>query len=122
MSTSDTKFAGSIPAIYEQCLGPLLFAPYAEDLAERLTVLRPQRVLETAAGTGIVTRALARAMPDAEITATDLNQAMLDHAQTELNAPNVTWHQADALSLPFENASFDAVVCQFGVMFFPDKV
>ncbi|MBD2748702.1 methyltransferase domain-containing protein [Microvirga sp. BT688] len=123
MSATDAVFKGSIPALYEQYLGPLKFEPFAEDLAERLTDLTRGHILETAAGTGIVTRALAKTLPpQVEITATDLNQAMLDHAQSRLRAPNVRWLQADAQALPFDNGSFDAVVCQFGVMFFPDKL
>jgi len=123
MSVTDVAFAGSIPALYEQHLGPLLFVPYAEDMAERVRGTSPRRVLETAAGTGIVTRAMAKALPpDTEILATDLNQAMLDLAATKLQAPNVRWQQTDAQTLPFQDASFDAVVCQFGAMFFPDKV
>ena len=122
MSATDAAFAGSIPALYEQYLGSLLFQPYAEVMAARLNDLTQGRVLETAAGTGIVTRALAKALPrDVEIVATDLNQAMLDLASGKLQAPNVRWQQADAQALPFDDASFDAVVCQFGVMFFPDK-
>ena len=122
MSATDAAFAGSIPALYEQYLGSLLFQPYAEVMASRLDGLTQGRVLETAAGTGIVTRALAKALPrDVEIVATDLNQAMLDLASGKLQAPNVRWQQADAQALPFDDASFDAVVCQFGVMFFPDK-
>jgi ubiquinone/menaquinone biosynthesis C-methylase UbiE len=122
MSATDAAFAGSIPALYEQYLGSLLFQPYAEVMAMRLDGLTQGRVLETAAGTGIVTRALAKALPrDVEIVATDLNQAMLDLASGKLQAPNVRWQQADAQALPFDDASFDAVVCQFGVMFFPDK-
>ncbi|MGF9758356.1 methyltransferase domain-containing protein [Microvirga sp. 0TCS3.31] len=123
MSATDAAFKGSIPAVYEQYLGPLLFEPFARDLAGRLTGITQGRILETAAGTGIVTCAMAKILPgDVEITATDLNQAMLDHAQSRLQAPNVRWLQADAQTLPFEDASFDAVVCQFGVMFFPDKL
>ena len=122
MSATDAAFAGSIPALYEQYLGSLLFQPYAEVMASRLNDLTQGRVLETAAGTGIVTRALAKALPrEVEIVATDLNQAMLDLASGKLQAPNVRWQQADAQALPFDDASFDAVVCQFGVMFFPDK-
>jgi ubiquinone/menaquinone biosynthesis C-methylase UbiE len=122
MSATDATFAGSIPATYEQYLGPLLFEPYAEDLAERCRDLRG-RILETAAGTGIATRALAQSLPPSvEIIATDLNQAMLDLAATRLRAPNVRWQQADAQAPPFEDAAFDAVVCQFGVMFLPDKL
>jgi len=121
MTEADDVFAGSIPALYDRHLGPLLFEPYAIDLARRLAGFEG-RLLETATGTGVVTRALVHTLPSSvAITATDLNQPMLDHAARNLGAPHVTWRQADALSLPFENTSFDAVVCQFGVMFFPDK-
>ncbi|HEX4571191.1 MAG TPA: methyltransferase domain-containing protein [Dongiaceae bacterium] len=119
---TDRQFAGSIPALYDRFMGPMLFQPYAEDLAARATALSPHRVLEVAAGTGIVTRALAAALPGAAITATDLNQAMLDYAATVLNAPHVTFRQADGQKLPFEAGSFDLVACQFGIMFFPDRV
>jgi ubiquinone/menaquinone biosynthesis C-methylase UbiE len=123
MSATDAVFKGSIPTLYEQYLGPLKFEPFAQDLAGRLTDITQGRILETAAGTGIVTRALAKTLPpQVEITATDLNQAMLDLAQTKLQATNVKWQQANAQSLPFESSSFDAVVCQFGVMFFPDRL
>ncbi len=118
---SDERFVGSIPALYDRHLGPWLFAPYAADLARRLAALAPARVLETAAGTGIVTRALAEALPDGAIVATDLNEPMLAHAAAQSGAAHVTWRQADAQSLPFDDGAFDAVVCQFGVMFFPDK-
>jgi ubiquinone/menaquinone biosynthesis C-methylase UbiE len=123
MADSDKIFAGSIPALYDRYLGPLIFEPYAADLAERLSDLRDGQILETAAGTGVVTRALARRLPEGvRIVATDLNQPMLDHAATLLPSPRVIWRQADALALPFEAGSFDAVVCQFGVMFFPDRL
>lgn len=122
MKDSDRAFSGSIPALYDRYLGPLIFEAYAADLARRVAGLGGGSVLETAAGTGIVTAALLGALPStARVVATDLNQAMLDHAATKVGAPNVTWRQADALSLPFEDRSFDAVVCQFGVMFFPDR-
>jgi ubiquinone/menaquinone biosynthesis C-methylase UbiE len=123
MASKDAAFTGSIPALYDRHLGGLLFQPYAEDLARRLVDLRTGSVLETAAGTGIVTQALARTLPDAvAITATDLNQPMVDFASAKPGMARVTWRQADALQLPFTDASFDAVVCQFGVMFFPDRV
>jgi ubiquinone/menaquinone biosynthesis C-methylase UbiE len=123
MGATDAAFAGSIPAIYEQYMGPMFFEPYAEDMAERLRDVGQGRILETAAGTGIVTRALVRSLPpEVEIVATDLNQAMLDLASRRLQAPNVKWQQVDAQKLPFEDASFDVIVCQFGVMFFPDKL
>jgi ubiquinone/menaquinone biosynthesis C-methylase UbiE len=122
MASVDVRFSGSVPANYERYLVPLLFRPYAELLAKRAAEFAPRSILETAAGTGVVTDALARALPDAEIVATDLNQAMLDVAATRVDAPNVTYREADALDLPFEDGSFDLVACQFGVMFYPDKV
>ena len=122
MASSDSAFAGSIPAIYDRCLGPMLFQPYARDLAERAAAIRPERVLETAAGTGIVTAALAEALPGAHIVATDLNPAMIDVAAERIASPRVSFQAVDAQSLPFPEESFDLVVCQFGVMFFPDRV
>ena len=122
MTGGDTQFTGPVPALYDRCLGPLLFVPYARDLAARAAALRPGRVLEIAAGTGIVTEALAAALPDAEIVATDLNQAMLDVAATRGLPARVTFRTADAQDLPFAAGSFDLVVCQFGIMFFPDRV
>ena len=122
MPSVDTKFAGSIPGLYDRYLGPLLFQPYAEEVTRRAAALRPRRILEIAAGTGIVTDAMARSMPDAEIVATDLNPAMLDVARGRVARANVRFQDADALDLPFDDGSFDAVVCQFGVMFYPDKV
>jgi ubiquinone/menaquinone biosynthesis C-methylase UbiE len=120
---SDSEFAGSIPEIYDRYLGPLIFEPYAADLGKRVATLHPKRVLETAAGTGIVTRELARELGrDAALLATDLNQAMLDVAKSKLAGANVEFRQADALALGFESDMFDAVICQFGAMFFPDKV
>ena len=124
MVATDKVFAGSIPEIYDRFLVPLIFEPYALDLAQRLADAQPQQVLETAAGTGVLTRAMAAQLaPDACIVATDLNQPMLNlAAAAQPSGLQITWRQADALALPFEDRSFDAVVCQFGVMFFPDKV
>jgi len=120
--SSDKVFAGSIPKLYDTYLVPLLFEPYAADLANRLSSRPPSRVLEIAAGTGAVTRALAAALPESvSIVATDLNQAMLDRAAAVGTERVVEWQQADAMQLPFPDESFDAVVCQFGVMFFPEK-
>jgi SAM-dependent methyltransferase len=119
---TDKVFAGSIPKLYETYLVPLIFEPYAADLVVRLRARRLSRVLEIAAGTGIVTRAMALALPDScAIVATDLNQAMLDQASAVGTKRAVEWRQADAMRLPFDDATFDAVVCQFGVMFFPEK-
>ena len=119
---SDKNFGGSIAKFYDEYIVPLIFEPYAEDLARRLATRRLARVLEIAAGTGVVTRRLASLLPeDVSIVATDLNQPMLDLASEVGTARRVEWRQADAMQLPFEDGSFDAVVCQFGVMFFPDK-
>lgn len=119
---ADRRFTGSIPELYDTWLVPLIFEPYAADLAERVRALEPKRVLELAAGTGVATRALAAALPPGTaIVATDLNQTMLDRAASIGTSRPVEWRQADAQALPFGNASFDAVVCQFGVMFFPDR-
>jgi SAM-dependent methyltransferase len=119
----DTAFTGAVAELYDRLLGPMIFEPYAADLAVRVAALAPARVLETAAGTGVATRALARALPaQAALVATDLNQAMLDRAAAVGAGRTVGWRQADATDLPFGDASFDAVACQFGAMFFPDKV
>jgi len=119
---TDKVFAGSIPKLYETYLVPLIFEPYAGDLADRLRSRPISRLLEIAAGTGVVTRALASALPQSvSIVATDLNQAMLDHASAVGTKRPVEWRQADAMQLPFRDGTFDAVVCQFGVMFFPEK-
>jgi ubiquinone/menaquinone biosynthesis C-methylase UbiE len=124
MEAADKVFAGSIPEIYERFLVPLLFDSYALDLAHRLAKNEPRDVLETAAGTGVLTRAVASRVPaNARIVATDLNQSMLDHASTRFSQKDrVEWRQADALALPFPDQNFDVVACQFGVMFFPDKL
>ncbi|WP_210505688.1 class I SAM-dependent methyltransferase [Naasia sp. SYSU D00057] len=122
MASSDSAFAGSIPAVYERELGPMLFEPYAQALAERVDGLRDGALLETAAGTGIVTAALARTLPpEVAITATDLNPAMLAVATAKPGMERVVWQPADALALPFGDAEFDVLVCSFGVMFFPDR-
>ena len=124
MSAEDKVFAGSIPEIYDTYLVPLIFEAYAEDLARRVIAGSSGAVLETAAGSGVVTRALAaRLAGDARYTVTDLNQPMLDRAASMQGADaRITWQQADALDLPFDDGSFDTVACQFGVMFFPDRV
>lgn len=120
---SDAVFTGTVAELYERHLVPLLFEPYADDLAGRVAALEPSRVLELAAGTGVATRALTRALPArVALVATDLNQAMLDRAALVGTRRPVTWEQADALHLPFDDETFDVVACQFGAMFFPDKV
>ena len=123
MLETDKVFAGSIPENYDRYMVPLIFEAFAADLVRRAASLSPSAVLETAAGTGVVTRALApKLAPGARYVATDLNQPMLDYAASRqgLDSP-VVWRQADALALPFEDAAFDVVCCQFGAMFFPDR-
>ena len=127
-SAADARFVDSVPEMYDRHLGPLLFEQYARDLATRLAASKPPmaRVLEIAAGTGIVTEQLARQLPqETTIVATDLNPPMLAVAQRRLrdetSPSRIEWREADATNLPFPDQAFDAVVCQFGVMFFPDK-
>jgi len=121
-SESDTRFSGSIPKLYEEYLVPMIFAPYAADLATRLGTRRVTNLLEIAAGTGALTRELAAVLPDSvSIVATDLNQPMLDLASSIGTKRPVEWRHADAMRLPFPDRAFDAVVCQFGVMFFPER-
>jgi ubiquinone/menaquinone biosynthesis C-methylase UbiE len=123
MAGETSGYVGNIPQHYDQNLGPLLFTDYAADLARRVATLNPRQVLETAAGTGIVTRALRDVLPaKATLTATDLNIPMLEIAATKFRLGEaIEFRPADATALPFDDASFDAIVCQFGVMFFPDK-
>ncbi|WP_020591394.1 class I SAM-dependent methyltransferase [Kiloniella laminariae] len=125
MSESDKIFTGSIPEFYDSYLVPLIFEDYARDLAERVVGLHPAAVLETAAGSGVVPRVLAPQLgADVRYVVSDLNQPMLDHAAKKQGPHDcaLEWQQADALDLPFADASFDVVLCQFGVMFFPDRV
>src|ERR1700680_2814653 len=124
MVATDKLFAGSIPETYDRFLVPLFFEFYARDRAARLARREPQDVLEMAAGTGVLTRAIAaRLQPHVRIVATDLNQPMLDHAAARQRGDcRIGWRQADALALPFADQRFDVAACQFGVMFFPDKV
>ena len=118
----DSAFAGSMAKVYDSLLVPLIFEPYAGGLVQELGSRSPSSVLEVAAGTGVVTRVLAATLPaSAAIVATDLNQGMLDQAAAVGTARPVEWRLADAMRLPFPDAAFDAVVCQFGAMFFPDK-
>jgi ubiquinone/menaquinone biosynthesis C-methylase UbiE len=123
MSAGDKVFAGSIPENYDRYMVPLIFECYARDIARRAAALSPKAVLETASGSGVVTRALAPGLsPDASYIVTDLNQPMLDYAATRQKQDSrIAWRKADAQSLPFEDAAFDLVCCQFGVMFFPDR-
>jgi ubiquinone/menaquinone biosynthesis C-methylase UbiE len=124
MVATDKLFAGAIPDIYDRLLVPLIFEGYAGDLAERVAGFDPHDLLEIAAGTGAVTRAMAaRLGPEVRITASDLNQPMLDLAMArQKDDGRIAWRQADAMTLPFGSEAFDTVVCQFGVMFFPDRI
>jgi ubiquinone/menaquinone biosynthesis C-methylase UbiE len=123
MSETDKVFAGSIPENYDRHMVPLIFDSYARDIAQRVAALSPKAVLETAAGSGVVTRAVAPVLSaDASYVVTDLNQPMLDYAKAKQGAHSrIRWQKADALALPFEDAAFDLVCCQFGAMFFPDR-
>jgi len=124
MSSTDKVFAGSIPKIYDGYLVPLIFSHYAADIARRVAALAPSTLLETAAGTGAVTRAVAAALPAGiRYVATDLNEPMLAvAAQHQSEDERMSWRQADATALPFDDAAFDVVCCQFGAMFFPDRI
>lgn len=124
MTGSISTFAGDVPANYDRYLVPMIFVPYAEDVAQRVRQLDPKSVLEIAAGTGVVTRAMAAALGmDVRITVTDLSQPMLDTAMARQGEDDrISWKQADGQDLPFGDGLFDVVVCQFGAMFFPDKV
>jgi len=123
MSDRAADFTGSIPAFYDHGLGPIFFAEFGDDIARRVVASAPKRVLEIAAGTGIVTRQLRDLLPrEAQLMATDLNPPMLEVARGKFHPDEtVEFQPADATALPFPDASFDAVVCQFGVMFFPDR-
>ncbi|MEO6503362.1 MAG: class I SAM-dependent methyltransferase [Jatrophihabitantaceae bacterium] len=116
---TDSQWVATMPEVYDTRLGPALFAPFASPVAAAAARLAPRRVLELAAGTGILTAELLRALPDAAVTATDLNPAMVSWAAGRVPGP--TWLAADAQRLDLPDAAYDLVVCQFGVMFFPDK-
>ncbi len=124
MAEAYAAFTGSIPENYDRHLGPVIFVPYAEDLARRVaSELKTGSLLEIACGTGILTERLDAALPaGVRITATDLNEPMLAYARKRLGERSrVAWRQADAMALPFGSERFDAVACQFGLMFVPDK-
>jgi SAM-dependent methyltransferase len=115
----DRLWVGSMPEAYDRWLAPSVFRPFAQELARRAARLAPRKALELAAGTGVLTTELLTALPAADVTATDLNTAMVEFGSRQ--APGAEWRQADALDLPFGDGEFDLVACQFGVMFFPDK-
>jgi ubiquinone/menaquinone biosynthesis C-methylase UbiE len=115
-------FKHSTPELYDRYMGPLLFTPYAELVAKRVALLQPDTILETAAGTGIATRAVKEALPEAEIVATDINPAVAEFAAQHFQSRRVTFQAADAQQLPFADESFDLVLCLFGIMFVPDKI
>lgn len=120
----NAKFQGSIPELYDKHLGPVIFEPYADDLARRASHFEVQgAVLEIACGTGILTRSLHRGLPKpTRLVASDLNQAMIDCAKAKLpDSKSIEWRQADAGALPFDSGAFDTIICQFGFMFVPDK-
>ncbi len=123
MSEQDKNFSGSIPDIYDDVLVPLIFQHYAQDMARRVASVMPESVLETAAGSGVVTRALAPLLPSVtRYVVTDLNPPMLSRAQRQQpDADRIEWAQADAMALPYGDDTFDVVCCQFGMMFLPDK-
>ena len=116
-----TAFTGTIPANYENYLGPFLFEPYALDIVSRLPDKKYNDILEIACGTGRVTNYLVESVEHDTITATDLNPDMIDVAKEMVKDKNILWKQADAMALPFADRSFDLVIMQFGLMFFPDK-
>jgi len=124
MTDDHSAFVGAIPANYDEYLGPLIFEVYAKELARRVVVPEGGLVLETAAGTGLATREIRKAIdPSVRIIATDLNSDMLELAKTKFDdSDNVEFQTANAQELPFDDGTFDAIVCQFSVMFFPDKL
>jgi len=120
--SSITEFAGTVPQNYDRYLGPLFFEPYALDLVERLKSRHFERILELASGTGRVTRHLVELLSKkGQLYATDLNPDMLEDAKHRLESKAITWQVVDAHEIPFDADFFEAVVCQFGVMFFKDK-
>lgn len=123
MAEKLTEFVGDIPSHYDNGLGPYIFVDYAADIARRAARLKPAAVLELAAGTGIVSKALrAQLDRDIHLKVTDLNGPMLEIARSKLgDVPNTDFAVADAMQLEFPDDHFDLIVCQFGVMFFPDK-
>ena len=116
---SQRRWVDSMSEAYDRWMVPTVFRPFALEVARRIGVRRPRRVLELAAGTGVLTREILATTGTADVTATDLNEAMVEYGRK--NVPDATWQVADALDLPFDDGRFDVIACQFGVMFFPDK-
>jgi SAM-dependent methyltransferase len=123
VADSNASFTGSIPEYYDKYLGPILFEEYSIDIAQRTRIPSGGNALEIAAGTGLASIHLGKAMPeDAQLTVTDLNEAMLEMAKQKIGrAKNIQFEIADGQELPYDDSSFDGVICQFGIMFFPDK-
>ena len=124
MEKNDAAFGGAIPDLYDRLLVPLLFETYAADMAARVSKAHPRDVLEVAAGTGALTRAMSERLgEDTRITASDLNEPMLARGKArQKDDGRIAWQQADAQALPFEDSRFDLIACHFGVMFFPDRL
>jgi SAM-dependent methyltransferase len=122
METPNLNFGGSISQNYENFLGSFLFEPFAVDLASRVAMPRSGKLLELACGTGRLTKHLAARLPaNVDFTASDLSADMLDVAKSKVTSDRISWISANMLSLPFENESFDMVVCQFAIMLVPDQ-
>jgi len=123
MNTSASKFIGSIPENYDSGLGPVLFVGWASEIADLVAQRQPNSVLELAAGTGFVSRVLRDRLPGStRLVVTDLNAPMLQIARAKFGEDeNVEFQTVDATDLGFPEGCFDYVLCQFGVMFFPDK-
>lgn len=119
---TNISFGGSIPEKYDKYLTPLFFEPYADDLISRIKGREYDSILELACGTGRVTMNLRREFPGSKLTATDINPDMLSVARKNVTHPNVVWDTVDMQEIPFDDSSYDLIVCQFGVMFVPDKV
>jgi SAM-dependent methyltransferase len=117
--SGETSWVDAMPELYDRGLSAAIFAPYAEVVAQRCAGLEPETVLELAAGTGIVTAQLVRTLPRARVIATDLNPAMVDWGRERV--PSAEWRAADAMHLDVADHTVDLLVCQFGVMFFPDR-
>jgi len=123
MPTNSSSFVGDIPGHYDNGLGPNIFVDYADRLANLCCDGDVTNVIELAAGAGIVSRILRDKLPvDAHLLVTDLNPPMLEVAKGKFSeGENVEFGVANAMDLPFDDEVFDLMVCQFGVMFFPDK-